>query len=369
MINFNISKKKELKNFIEDKSFKKILIIAGNTSFSLSGLKNFFSEIKNKEIRIFLKKNFFPKYGELIEIINKINKYSPDLIIAAGGGSVLDYAKIANVIDYDKNLYKRIKFSNYKLNKVKRKLIAIPTTAGSGAEATTNAVIYINNIKYSIEGALIKPNNFFLIPGFISGASNKIKSSAGFDAIAQAMESLISIKSNEHSVKYAIKSLEISLKYFINFLSNPTLENTSAMAFAANLSGKAISISKTIAPHAVSYPFTSLFNISHGHAVSLTLDKFMVFNFENLKKSKANFDLKKRYEILFKLSKTNNISEFKYFIIQLKKKANLENNYKKLGINIDSSINKILSGINEQRLLNNPIKINKKIIKSILIEN
>ena len=46
------------------------------------------------------------------------------------------------------------------------------------------------------------------------------------------------------------------------------------MSIAAMLSGRAISISKTTAPHALSYPFTSLYNISHGHAVSLTLENF-----------------------------------------------------------------------------------------------
>lgn len=369
MLDFNVSNKEILKSFIQDKFFKKILIITGNNSFKLSGLEQFFSEIKNKEIKIFFKKNFFPKFEELVEIIIQINSYLPDLIIAAGGGSVLDYAKIANVINYDKNLFKKIKLLNYSLKKQKRKLIAIPTTAGSGAEVTTNAVIYVDNIKYSVEGELVKPDYYFLIPEFILGASNRIKSSAGFDAISQSMESLISVKSDQSSVKYATQSLEISLKYFINFLSNPSIENTSAMAIAANLSGKAISISKTTAPHAVSYPFTSLFNISHGHAVSLTLDKFMFFNFENIKKSKTKFNLKKRYEILFKLSKTNSISEFISFINNLKKKANLESDYKKLGIDIYSSIDKILSGINNQRLLNNPININKNLIKNILIKN
>ena len=67
------------------------------------------------------------------------------------------------------------------------------------------------------------------------------------------------------------------------------------MCVAANLSGKAINISKTTAPHAVSYPFTSLYNVSHGHAVSLTLEKFLKFNFINYKKAKCNFDIKKRY--------------------------------------------------------------------------
>ena len=53
---------------------------------------------------------FFPEYSELIQIIEEIKLYSPDLIIAAGGGSVLDYAKIANTIFYEENLEKNYFF-------------------------------------------------------------------------------------------------------------------------------------------------------------------------------------------------------------------------------------------------------------------
>ena len=105
-------------------------------------------------------------------------------------------------------------------------------------------------------------------------APNKIKASAGFDAIAQALESLISKKSNNQSVEYATKSLKVSINSYISFLNNPNLKNATEMSIAANLAGKAISISKTTVPHATSYPFTSLFNISHGHAVSLFFEKF-----------------------------------------------------------------------------------------------
>ena len=72
---------------------------------------------------------------------------------------------------------------------------------------------------------------------------------------SSAIESLISKKSNSESLDFAKKSLSISLKYFIDYLNKPSEENSSAMCFAANLSGKAISISKTTAPHAISYPF------------------------------------------------------------------------------------------------------------------
>ena len=99
------------------------------------------------------------------------------------------------------------------------------------------------------------------------------KASAGFDAIAQALESLISMKSNDKSVEFAKKSLKISMKNYLNYINTPNIDNTLAMC-QANLSGEAINISKTTAPHALSYPFTAIFNVPHGHAVSLTLGDF-----------------------------------------------------------------------------------------------
>lgn len=358
----------DLKKFIDDKSFKKIFIIAGNQSFNLSGLKKFFQNIKDKNIKFFFKVNPYPKYEELIKITKEIALFSPDLIIAAGGGSVIDYAKIANVINIDSKTILNIKNSSCKLKNSNRKLLAIPTTAGSGAEVTSNAVIYINDVKYSVEGELIKPDYFFLIPDFIIGASMKIKASAGFDAIAQAIESLMSRKSNNDSVEFAKKSLNLSLKHFTNFVLKPNQENTCAMSLAANLSGKAISISKTTAPHAVSYPFTALFNISHGHAVSLTLNKFMIYNFKNSHSSSVDFNLKERFNTLFYLTKTKNIEDFNSFLLNITKEVKLENDFNKLGIDINSSISKILTDINDQRLSNNPVTLDKEIIKNLLIK-
>ena len=136
-------------------------------------------------------------------------------------------------------------------------LAVVPTTAGSGAEVTSNSVIYVNGVKHSFESELLIPDVFFLIPEFLLSAPNKIKASSGFDAIAQALESLVSKKSNEKSVEYASKSLKISINNYTLFLNNPDLKNAAEMSIAANLAGKAISISKTTAPHATSYPFSS----------------------------------------------------------------------------------------------------------------
>ena len=177
----------------------------------LQVLKNYLKKIKNKEIKYFYKKSEIPVLNELIEIIKEIRNFKPDLFLAIGGGAIIDYAKMANVVDIKTNLAELIINYSYPFKDKYTKLAVIPTTAGSGAEVTSNAVIYVDGIKHSFESELLIPDNFFLIPEFLITAPNKIKASAGFDAIAQALESLVSKKSNNQSVDYATKSLKISI--------------------------------------------------------------------------------------------------------------------------------------------------------------
>ena len=362
-----ISSIEDINKFIKDESFKKIFLLCGKKSFINSGAESYFRKIqKNKILKYFFKNSEIPILEELIEIIKNIKIFNPDLILAVGGGTIIDYAKIANLIDIREDLTDLIVNYSYPFKKKYTKLAVIPTTAGSGAEVTSNAVIYVDGIKYSFESNLLLPDNFFLVPEFLITAPKKIKSSAGFDAIAQALESLVSKKSNEKSVEFAKKSLEISTKHFLNYLKSSNLNNAKEMSIAANLAGKAISISKTTAPHATSYPFTSLFNISHGHAVSLFFENFFKFNFDNLGRSETSFNLRERFELIFNIFNVKNINEFNLKITSIKKNAKLEDDMKKLDINISKDSEKIVDGINLLRLSNNPVKIDGSDIIKII---
>jgi len=362
-----ISSTEDIKKFINDNSFKKIFVLCGKKSFVTSGAKIFFKELLNKkETKLFYKNSELPILEELIDIINAIKSFKPDLILAVGGGAVIDYAKIANVVEVRDDLADLIVNYSYPFKKKYTKLAVIPTTAGSGAEVTSNAVIYVDGIKHSFESEILLPDNFFLIPEFLMSAPNKIKASAGFDAIAQALESLISKKSNDQSVEYASKSLRVSINSYISFLNEPNLKNATEMSIASNLAGKAISISKTTAPHAASYPFTSLFNISHGHAVGLFFENFFKFNYNNLNRSETSFDLKQRFNLIFDLFYVRNFNDFSNKITLIKKQANLVDNLDILNIDIKQSSEKIIKGINLLRLGNNPVKIDGKDIFNII---
>ena len=138
------------------------------------------------------------------------------------------------------------------------------------------------------------------------------------------------------------------------------------MCLAANLSGEAINITKTTAPHALSYPFTAHFGISHGHAVSLTLNDFLKFNFKNYHYSYPEIDLKNRFKIIFDSMNCKNIYELDSFLKLLKKKTFLIDNFESLGISLPRDLGKILKGVNLQRLKNNPIKLKKNDLVSVL---
>ena len=80
------------------------------------------------------------------------------------------------------------------------------------------------------------------------------------------------------------------------------------------------------------------------------------------------FDLKKRYNTLFALTGSQNIKYLDNYLQKIKKESGLENNFEKLGINIKENYSKIISGVNTERLLNNPIEIKKKDIRAILLK-
>ena len=120
MKNFSLSSKQDLLFFLKKEKFKRIFVLSGKKSYTLSGAKIFFDSILNNKItKFYFKISPYPEISELKNIIFAINKFAPDLIIAVGGGSVIDYAKIANVLEVTNNLSLKIRNSECKIEKKK----------------------------------------------------------------------------------------------------------------------------------------------------------------------------------------------------------------------------------------------------------
>ena len=332
--------------------------------------KYFLPIIKNNEVNFFFKKNSFPELGEFNKLCKLCKKLRPKLIIGIGGGASIDYAKLTGLLyDKTKSLKNIIKNPEKIINPKKIKTLIMPTTAGSGAEVTTFATLFVKSKKYSIAHKYIKPDYYILFPKFINKSPKYIKASSGMDTICQATESLLSLNSSKKSALYSVKSLKLAFKNIKKFVRSKNIKTSKNMSLAANYSGKAINIAKTNGPHAVSYYFSTYHGLSHGHAVSLTINSFLYFNYMNIEKSKTKFSLKKRYNILFRLTKSKNINELNKYYEKLIKDLNIEIKFKKLNINLNKELKKIVKETNLERLVNNPVKVNENNLVNIIQNN
>ena len=366
---FGIGSTKKLKNILSQQKIKNIFLVRGEKSYQISGAKKIIEPILKKH-NVFEFYNFEsnPKIDDIINGIDKFKKFNPDLVIAVGGGSVIDMAKSINLLATQTDNPKKYITGQKKVNKCNKKLIVIPTTAGSGSEATNFAVVYINKKKYSLENICLLPDYVIIDPQLTFNLPKKITASTGIDALCQAIESYWSINSNKKSKRYSKEAIELIINNLSLAVNKLDKKARTVMSKASNLAGKAICITKTTACHAISYPITSYFNILHGHACSLTLSIMLVHN-NNIKKNdtldkRGTNYVKKTISDLTKILGVSNVYEAKEIIDNLIKNVGLENSLKNLNIN-KNDINKIISNINLERMKNNPRKLNKKQLRDI----
>ncbi len=333
---------------------KKVFILTGSNIAKKKKINLFINQItKNKKIRIFKKKKFLPDILELKKIIKEIKIFSPDLIIAIGGGGVIDYSKIANASIHINNLNSILK-KNVRFKKF-RKLLIVPTTTGSGAEVTPGAVLYKNKIKYNLRDKSLIPDNYSYQPKLISNSNKKLKISSAFDSLSQSIESLISFKSNKKSQKYAKLSISLILRNYKKFFSTNDYKAIRNMQVAGNFSGKAIAITSTGAPHALSYYISSTFKLYHGISVMMNLPSVLEYNLENKHLLKKKY--KKRFEYRINLlKKALGVKNEKKIL----DKINAIIKFSKIRLKIQKRLFNLVKqkkAININRLKNNPIEI------------
>jgi phosphonate metabolism-associated iron-containing alcohol dehydrogenase len=217
-----------------------------------------------------------PSVSCIEDIYKQYKNKNVDLIIAIGGGSVIDTAKVLAVAF--KGYYPTILelINNYKriLYDKKIKLIAVPTTSGTGAEVTPFATVwdYTNNRKISFAEEIIIPDIIILDPIYCKSVPQAIRLDCALDAFSHSLESLWNKNRNSISTIFSIKALEIMTKTLPLIISNNiTRESTSQQMLASYYSGIAISETKTAIAHAVSYPLTAKHGLPHGIACSFTL--------------------------------------------------------------------------------------------------
>lgn len=337
---------KALKNIMEKHNVDRLLVLRGKKSYEECGgselVKELF-EAHNMEIRDFYDFSTDPKIEDVKNGVKLVNQYQPDSILAIGGGSVIDMAKLCR----------------YYSNSKKVPLIAIPTTAGTGAEVTRFAVCYQDGVKQSIEDDAIQADYSLLIPELTLKNGKYLTACTGFDALAQAIEAYWNIYAGDDSDALALKAIGLLFPALSELEGD--LEWRSRMMLGAYYAGMAINITHTTAPHALSYVLTSKYNYPHGHAVALTFPYFFVKNVRCEEKEYVDADY---VEYNAKMHKLLNVLGWKWEDdLFVKMKDYIE----KIGLGYDpnrSFVPEVVEmGVNLQRAQNNPVQLNEQIIK------
>lgn len=209
-----------------------------------------------------------PLYEDVCQGVRLFNREQCDAILAVGGGSSMDVAKCIK-------LYCRMPEDKLFLEQPYQdtgvKLIAIPTTAGTGSESTRYAVIYYDGKKQSVTHDSIVPDVAILEPKVLKTLPLYQKKCTMLDALCQGIESWWSVNSTEESKKLSKQAVETIMKWWREYIFENTDVSARHIMHAANLAGQAICITQTTAPHAFSYKITSLYKLPHGHAVAVGL--------------------------------------------------------------------------------------------------
>ncbi len=259
---------------------ERVLIVTGRASFEASGAAACLDRL-NELATVERWSDFAPNTdaADLVNGLAIVADFNPDLIVGIGGGSPMDMAKL--LIAYDTiepgdtdALHEAIK-TNAKVEQRRRGLMLIPTTSGSGSEATHFAVVYIGDDKYSIAGPAMRPDAVILDPLLAMSGSRHQRATSGVDALCQSIESLWAVGATEESRRYARYGLALVSKHIREFVNAPNERAVRAMCIGSHLAGRAIDISKTTAAHALSYAITKRYGIDHGNAVALTLGAFI----------------------------------------------------------------------------------------------
>ena len=225
-------------------------------------------------------------------------------------------------------------------------VMAVPTTSGTGSEATHFAVIYKDGVKQSIADQALLPEYVVLQPDVLKTLPLYQKKCTMLDALCQAIESWWSKAATLESICYARQAIRLILTYMDAYMENEA-EGNQNMLIAAHLAGKAINITTTTAPHAMSYALTSLYGIPHGHAVALCLPKLWRFmqNYDHIAHAfgKANGEEAVTYieELLQSLE------------IQAPENARIED------------IDGLMRSVDAQRLSNHPMRLDESDIHAL----
>lgn len=277
-----------------------------------------------------------------------------DAIIAVGGGSAMDVAKCIKLYGNLPGDGENGSWLNSKCVASNIPFLAIPTTAGTGSEATQYAVIYYDGNKQSVTSESFIPDTVLMDPNTLITLPLYQKKATMCDALCHAIESFWSVNSTDESKEYSKEAIQGVFRNLDGYLNN-TEEGRLGMLWAANMAGKAINITQTTAGHAMCYKITSLFGCAHGHAAILCnriLFPWMIENSDKCIDQRGEEYLKRTLNEIGKTMGCDNARDGAEKLIQIFDALELE-----IPVASEKQFAELQLSVNPERLKNHPVAL------------
>jgi alcohol dehydrogenase class IV len=350
-------------------NYGKVLFVIDEDAYQACGADGVLEPIlENCVVSRFVGFELNPKLADVQRGIEISQELNPDVVIALGGGTAIDLGKLIGSLSVQSSTARDVIEGHAMINRNGPPLIAIPTTAGTGSEATHFAVAYVGEKKFSVAHESLLPDFSIIDPQLTYSLPPRITAATGLDALCQAIESVWAVGGTDESTGFATEAVGIAVANLVQAVNNPNAESRLAMCRASHLAGKAINISKTTAPHAISYALTSSYGIPHGIAVALTLSPMLAYNADvnddDCADPRGAEFVRRKIATIVKLLRATSVREACETFTDIVSKIGCPCTLAEAGLTTSDQLQKIVSSVNLERMSNNP----RKTTSSALIE-
>ena len=269
----------------------------------------------NLDYQIFFDVKPDPTLSMINEALTMVKSYQPDVIIALGGGSPIDAAKILWLMyEQPDTVFEDIAMRFMDIRKricdipelgQKAIMVAIPTTSGTGSEVTPFAVITDDktHVKYPIADYALTPNMAIIDPNFVDSMPKGLCAASGIDALSHAVEAYVSALATNFTNSPALEATKLIFRYlkrsYVGGSDDPLAREK--MHYASTLAGMAFANAFLGLCHSMAHKLGSAFNIPHGFANAYILNQIIRFNATDCPQKQCIFpqykfpNAKKRY--------------------------------------------------------------------------
>lgn len=275
--------------FLQDIPAKKVFIVTDPGIVKLKLIDILTDKLKEfkKKFKTFDQVEPDPREETILKAAEICRAFAPDLIIGLGGGSSIDTAK-AVLFLYEKpglNLDEVHPFNKFGFTKAK--LLAIPTTSGTGAETTWATIITRKlddgtDFKLELANRELVPSYAIIDPIFTKSLPPSITTSTAFDALAHAWEGVISLFKNDFSDGLAIKAIDLIRTYLPRAVKDGSdMEAREKLHNAATIAGLSFGNSNIMMGHSIGHALGAVFHKPHGLAVGVVLPYVLQYTMNN----------------------------------------------------------------------------------------